>query len=69
MLVNKRSMISGKWHVMELPVTKDQIRHWMNGEFIQNAMPNLNDEQREFLMTGITPDEWNANFGETEENV
>jgi len=32
-------------------------------------MPNLNDEQREFLMTGITPDEWNANFGETEENV
>ena len=69
MLVNKRSMISGKWHVMELPVTKDQIRRWMNGEFIQNAMPNLNDEQREFLMTGITPDEWNANFGETEENV
>jgi len=62
-------MVSGKWHVMELPVTKDQIRRWMNGEFIQNAMPNLNDEQREFLMTGITPDEWNANFGETEENV
>ena len=69
MLVNKRSMISGKWHVMELPVTKDQIRRWMNGEFIQNAMPNLNDEQREFLMTGITPDEWDASFGETEENV
>lgn len=66
MLVNKRSMISGKWHVMELPVTKDQIRLWMNGEFIQNAMPNLDDEQREFLMTGITPDEWNANFGEIE---
>jgi hypothetical protein len=62
-------MVSGKWHVMELPVTKDQIRRWMNGEFIQNAMPNLDDEQREFLMTGITPDEWNANFGETEENV
>ena len=69
MLVNKRSMVSGKWHVMELPVTKDQIRRWMSGEFIQNAMPNLDDEQREFLMTGITPDEWNSNFGETEENV
>tara|TARA_Y100000385_G_scaffold41313_1_gene38491 strand:- start:70 stop:279 length:210 start_codon:yes stop_codon:yes gene_type:complete len=69
MLVNKRSMISGKWHVMELPITNDQIERWQNGEFIQNAMPDLDDEQREFLMTGITPDEWNANFGETEENV
>lgn len=59
-------MISGKWHVMELPITNDQIERWQNGEFIQNAMPNLDDEQREFLMTGITPDEWNANFGEIE---
>tara|TARA_R100000951_G_scaffold105043_2_gene98572 strand:- start:527 stop:736 length:210 start_codon:yes stop_codon:yes gene_type:complete len=69
MLVNKRSMVSGKWHVMKLPITNDQIERWQNGKFIQNAMPDLDDEQREFLMTGITPDEWNANFGETEENV
>ena len=27
-------------------------------ELIQNAMPNLSADEREFLMTGITPEEW-----------
>jgi hypothetical protein len=31
---------------------------------IQNVFPDLNTDQREFLMTGSTPEEWNAVFGE-----
>lgn len=29
---------------------------------IQEALPNFTAEQREFLMTGITPAEWNKTF-------
>lgn len=40
--------------------------YWMNGKFVQDAFPTLTAEQREFLMTGITPTEWNEIFSEEE---
>jgi hypothetical protein len=48
---------------MELPIRSGQLHRWMDGALIQDAMPNLNAEQREFLITGITPSEWNEAFG------
>jgi hypothetical protein len=42
----------------------EQLEAWQGGELIQNAMPDLSAELREFLMTGITPFEWEENFGE-----
>jgi hypothetical protein len=29
---------------------------------VQNAMPNLSADEREFIMTGITPTEWDEMF-------
>ena len=49
---------------MEIAVSQDQLDAWSNGALIQNAMPNLNADEREFIMTGITPSEWTAMFGE-----
>jgi len=66
MLIERKSMVSGKVHAMDLDVTQDQIDAWNSGMYIQDAMPQLNDEQREFMMTGITPEEWDATFGEEE---
>lgn len=63
MLIWKTSMISGQKNSMELPVTANQITEWEGGELIQNVMAHLDDEQREFLMTGITPQEWSEHFG------
>jgi hypothetical protein len=34
----------------------------MRGMHIQNAFPNMPAEQREFLLTSITPTEWNEIF-------
>jgi len=31
---------------------------WIQGTLIQNAMPYLTADQREFLISGLTPDEW-----------
>jgi len=49
---------------MVLPITSTQLDRWTNGDLIQNVFPDLSADQREFLKTGITPEEWNQNFGE-----
>ena len=42
-----------------MDVTQDQIDEWLGGELIQNVMPHLSPDEREFLMTGI---EWDKAF-------
>jgi hypothetical protein len=50
--------MSGVTRSMELDVEQWQIDHWKHGELIQNAFPLLNVDEREFIKTGITPNEW-----------
>jgi hypothetical protein len=64
MIITRTSPFSGKEHTLDIPVTQDQINAWEKGELIQRAMPNLTADEREFIKTGITPDEWNKMFGE-----
>lgn len=64
MWIWKTSPISKEQNALWIPVTDDQINKWQAGALIQDVMPELNDEQREFLMTGITPREWQEQFGE-----
>lgn len=63
MLITRRSMMSGQERSREIPVTQAQLDSWRNGNLIQDAMPNISAEDREFLMTGITPEEWEETFG------
>jgi len=37
------------------------------GELIQDVFPHLTPDEREFIQTGITPEDWNEMVGETEE--
>lgn len=67
MLVKMTSPFSGKDNVMSLNITPEQIERWRAGELIQNVFPHLTPDEREFLMTGITPDEWAATFKNAEE--
>lgn len=62
MIITKTSIVSGKEHTMDLPVTQEQIDRYNKGELVQKAFPNCTAEEREFLMTGITPSEWNHMF-------
>lgn len=63
MLITKVSMFSGVAHTLDIPVTQEQLDDWREGTLIQNAMPNLSPDDREFLMTGMTPDEWEEMMG------
>lgn len=58
MLITRQSLISGIIRTLEIPVTAEQLETWQAGAYIQDAMPELEPAQREFLMTGITTQEW-----------
>jgi hypothetical protein len=62
MRIIRTSPFSGKTVIREIPVTEEQINAWQNGELIQNAMPNISAEDREFIKTGITDEEWEEAF-------
>lgn len=61
------SILTGKEHAMLLPVTQEQIDRWQGGELVQDVFPHLDDSQREFLVNGITPEEWGKAFNALEE--
>ena len=63
MKITRVSPFSNKKTTLELDVTARQIASWEKGEMIQDAMPNLTVAEREFIKTGITPDEWDDIFG------
>ena len=68
MEISKVSIISGKRSTMDLPVTPDQLVRYNEGvELVQNIFPNLSPEQREFLISGITPEEWAETMDEENE--
>jgi len=68
MIVTKKSTLTGKENTLNIDVTPEQlarIENRMNTtELIQNIVPNLSMSDREFLMTGITNEEWIRMFGE-----
>ena len=58
MLVRKTSLLTGVERVREMDVTQEQLQRWALGEKIQNVFPHLSVDDREFIMTGITGEEW-----------
>ena len=58
MLITKQSVMTGEKNTMLLPVTNEQIERWEGGALIQDVFPHLTPSEREFLISGVTPDEW-----------
>ena len=60
MNVTRTSIVTGITRTVDIPVTDAQFEAWHQGMLIQSAMPNLTDDQREFIETGMPQDEWEA---------
>lgn len=60
MLITRRSPLSGKVVHKELNTTQAQIDNWERGMVAQAAFPDLSADDREFVMTGITGEEWDT---------
>jgi hypothetical protein len=52
---------------MDLNVTQDQLNRYEIGlGLLQDIFPDLPRDEREFIKTGITPQEWEEIFGKVE---
>ena len=65
MLVEKYSSLANKVLSMDLDVTQEQLDLFAQKDrpFVQDIFPNLSAGEREFLMTGVTPTQWEELFG------
>lgn len=68
MLITRKSILTGKIYHVDINVTYEQLKAWRSGTFIQDAMPHLTADEREFIMTGITPPEWDTMFPDKEKD-
>ena len=64
MKITRKSPYSGITRTRDLPVTDEQLILWEKGALIQVVMPQLNEEQREWLISGMTEDEWQECFND-----
>lgn len=64
MRVERVSAFTGRIRTMTLAVSPEQLARWRNGMLIQDAMPHLSADEREFLLTGATPGEFGSLFSD-----
>ncbi len=58
MKITRTNPMTGNTVSMDIDVTPAQIVSWEGVELAQNAFPNIDAGQREFIMTGMTPMGW-----------
>lgn len=60
MIIRRVSVISGVVHEMDLPIQYGDLERWKRGALVQDAFPYLTPQQREFLLSGTTQEEWDT---------
>ena len=66
--VIRKSPLTGNVNKMYLDISQEQVAEWnapaKERRLIQDIFPNLNDDEREFIMTGYTVQDWRNLHGE-----
>jgi hypothetical protein len=65
--LERKSPLTGKVNSMEIEMNPADYLAWKQGELIQNALPYLSADEREFIKTGITASDWNTMYPEKTE--
>tara|TARA_R110002020_G_scaffold2578_1_gene12312 strand:- start:25 stop:234 length:210 start_codon:yes stop_codon:yes gene_type:complete len=60
--IERTSPLTGRVNTMEISMEPADFQSWKNGELIQNALPYLTSDEREFIKTGIYANEWEDLF-------
>jgi hypothetical protein len=58
MKITRTSTLTGMKHTLDVPCTPLELEAFELGIPIQLAMPTVSPEWREFVLSGITPTEW-----------
>lgn len=67
MKITKIHPKTGEENTLDLDITKDQMRRWFQGEHIQVVMPELTADEREFMISGLLPGQYDEMFKHDEE--
>jgi len=59
-------VFTNKEHSIRVP-EKEFFDWYETGDLIQNCMPNVSAEDREFLISGISPEGWATTFPDEED--
>lgn len=62
MKITRVDPFTQKENTLDLNVTEEQLQAWHDGALIQNVMPHLSADEREFIMTGLMPESWEEIF-------
>ena len=62
--IERKSPFTGMVNQMEIELDPNDYVNWKHGMNIQDALPYLTADEREFIKTGITPEDWAAEFPE-----
>lgn len=72
--VTRTSQISGLEHTMMIPMTEEEwqevqgfITDRFNSRKIQDILPFHSADEREFVLSGVTPAEWHDAFGDPDD--
>ena len=68
MIVERKSPLTNEVNKLDLNITEEQIQRWKNGELIQRAFPHLSADEREFLISGCMPGEYEEIFRDEDED-
>ena len=60
LFVKRKHPFTGEINERLLPITVEELVRWESGELIQNVWPHLSDDDREFILTGIT--DWDSHI-------
>lgn len=59
MKITRTSMLTRATHTLDIDVSELQLEaYYRGGKTIQEAFPHLSDAEREFILSGITAEEW-----------
>jgi hypothetical protein len=67
MKITRKSGLTGEINTRDLNITPKQYTAYLGGTLAQLAFPHLSADDREFLITGITPEEWREHIDFLEE--
>jgi len=67
MLITRTSPITGRQNTLDLDISTDSLLKWQSGLLlVQEAFPVLTADEREFLISGCTKEDWETLYGAEE---
>ena len=65
MIISRVSPLTGKLNVMDIDITEDQLLVYEETQIpVQDIFPHLTPSEREFLISGLTDEDWDDLFPE-----